>query len=82
MNEISKPNDILISTILNPNASVRDLIANGINETNTGIYDKDVYKNSDFVKNAFTTKDGVFDDDTFNKVYDLAMEQYNQLAAV
>lgn len=82
MNEISKPNDILVSTILNPNASVRDLIANGINETNTGIYDKDVYKNSDFIKNAFTTKDGVFDDDTFNKVYDLAMEQYNQLAAV
>jgi len=31
MNEIKKENDIFLSTILNPNASINDLVHNGLN---------------------------------------------------
>jgi len=50
MNDILKPNDMFVSSLLNPEAKTSDLIMNGITAENTGFLTPDVYKNSDFVK--------------------------------
>ena len=69
MKEVNKPNDIFVSTLLNPTADIPDLLANGVNGANTGLLPYNTYKNSQFVQQAFTNKDGVFDNDQFTKVY-------------
>ena len=79
MKEINKENDILVSTLLNPTADVTDLIANGINGVNTGLLSEDDYKKSKFVQKAFTDQNGVFDNEQFQKVYDLATNKFNEL---
>jgi hypothetical protein len=49
MNEINKPNDIFLSTVLNGNLSPVDLLANGLNAKNTGLLAPEEYKNSKYV---------------------------------
>jgi hypothetical protein len=49
MKEVNKPNDIFVSTLLNPTADIPDLLANGVNGANTGLLPYDTYKNSQFV---------------------------------
>jgi hypothetical protein len=72
MKEVTKPNDIFVSTLLNPSADIPDLLANGVNGENTGLLPYDTYKNSKFVQKAFTDQDGVFDTQRFTQVYNAA----------
>lgn len=73
--EINKPNDIFVSTLLNPTATVKDLVINNINSTNTDLLDKDTYKQSKFVQKAFTDENGVFNNEAFDNVYDAAVKK-------
>ena len=75
MNEIKKPNDIFVATILNPNVSNLDLVQSDINPENTGFLSMDEYKQSKFVQEAFT-KDGKFDNSSFEKAYVTAAKKY------
>jgi len=77
--EITKPNDILVATLNNPNATDYDLIANNIVGDNTSLYSKDEYKKTKYVQNAFKTENGKFDDVAFNNAYNLAKERYLQV---
>lgn len=82
MNEIKKPNDILVSTLTNGKAEVQDLISNGINVNNTQLLDPDSYRNLPFVKRAFADEKGNFREDMFTAAYKAAAEQYQELADV
>jgi hypothetical protein len=78
MKEIQKPNDILIATLSTPQATAMDLLRNDINIDNTSLLSREEYKNTPFVKKQFT-QNGVFNEDAFNKAYDLASEKYWEL---
>lgn len=82
MKEVTKPNDIFASVLLNPTADIPDMLANGVNGANTGLLAADDYKKSKFVQQAFTNKEGVFDTEKFNNVYNFAQQKYNELQAV
>lgn len=82
MKEINKENDIFLSTLINPQAEVSDLLANGISSVNTGFLDKDTYKQSKFVQNAFTDDKGVFNNEAFDKAYQIAQDQYTKLSSI
>lgn len=75
MNEIKKPNDIFVATLLNPNVSNLDLIQADINPENTGFLSMDDYKESKFVQESFT-KDGKFDNIAFEQAYIMAAKKY------
>lgn len=78
MNAVEKPNDILIATLHKPEASAFDLVKNNINAQNTSLLSKDEYKQTPFVKKYFT-QDGVFNEDAFNKAYELAQKKFFDL---
>lgn len=80
--DIRKPNDIFVSAIINPTANVSTLIFNGLNTENTGLLAPDVYKNSQFVQEAFKMGDGGFNEKLFEDTYRYASEMYDQMAAV
>lgn len=75
MKEITKPNDILVATLTAPEASTLDLLRNNLNADNTALLSKEEYKNTPLIKKQFT-KNGVFDDATFDKVYQVAAQKY------
>ena len=74
-----RENDIFVSTLLNPQANVNDLVNSGVNANNTQLLTPEDYKSSDFVKKQFTKEDGKFDDDLFNKAYQVAAQKYQDL---
>lgn len=80
MNEITKPNDMLVSTLVNGNVSTLDLLSHGINAGNTQLLDPQSYKESKLIKQKFTDENGNFNTDEFNKVYIAAAKQYSDLA--
>ena len=82
MQEVNKPNDIFVSTLLNPTSNVEDLIENGINGKNTGLLDPNVYKESEFVKKAFTDDKGTFNNEAFTNAYNLATQKYLELQSI
>lgn len=69
------------ATLLNiedkPEITENVLYANGITPDNTGIKDRDYYKNVPQVQERFT-KDGKFDESAYNQYYDSALRSYNQ----
>jgi hypothetical protein len=69
MNEIKKPNDILVSTLINGRVETPDLISNGINADNTQLLDPEFYKSTKIVKKAFSDKDGNFNEVAFAEAY-------------
>lgn len=82
MNEIQKQNDIFVSTILNPQASVSDLLANGYNASNTGLMDPGTYKNSKFVQDYFKDENGNFKEEDFVKAYTNAYKQFDEMTSL
>lgn len=80
MNEITKPNDMLVSTLVNGNVSTLDLLSNGINAGNTQLLDPQSYKESKLIKQRFTDGNGNFNTEEFNKAYISAAKQYSDLA--
>lgn len=79
MNNIEKPNDIFVATVLNPDANMMQLLQSGVKPDNTGLLSPDAYKNTDFVKKAFTDENGKFNDLAFNNAYLIAAKQYEDL---
>lgn len=80
MQEITKPNDILVATVNNPTSSTYDFLSAQLNPQNTSFLSKDQYKETQFVKDRFTTKDGDFDDISFNNAYKAAALHYQEMS--
>lgn len=78
--DLTKPNDIFVTSTLDPNVNVNDLLVSGISPDNTSFFDEDSYKNNDFVKKAFTDDKGNFDDVKFNAAYNNAANLYSELS--
>ena len=78
-NEITKPNDIFVSTLVNGNVELPDLISNGITAANTQLLNPETYKESKYVQKAFSDEKGVFHEDKFLQAYELAAQQYQEL---
>ena len=74
-----KENDIFVSALINPDANINDLVHGGLNESNTQLLTPEHYKTSEFVKQAFTDKDGNFDESLFNTAYNHAAYLYQNL---
>lgn len=79
MNEVQKPNDIFVSTVLNPESSLLELSQAGVTPDNTGFLSIDDYKNTNFVKKSFTDDKGNFNNDAFQKAYVMAADNYKAL---
>jgi hypothetical protein len=78
--EITKPNDILVASLNNPSATTNDLMSMHLNPDNTSLFSKEDYKASKFIQDKFQTKDGKFDDTTFDAAYNLASAHYKQMS--
>lgn len=78
--EINKPNDILVATLNNPQATTYDLMTLDLNPENTSLYSKDEYKNSEFVQQKFTGEDGKFDNIAFDNFYNMAAYHYYEMS--
>jgi len=77
--EIVKPNDILVASINNPEATTYDLMKLDLNSNNTSLFAKEDYMNSDFIKEAFKTSNGEFDEQAFNESYNRAAFHYKSM---
>lgn len=75
-----KPNDIFVATFGAPDATTFDFLKNGINAENTSLYSKEDYMKTPFVKKRFTDSKGVFRQDEFDKMYEKAYQNFEQLA--
>ena len=77
--EAQYKNDMFVATLVNPNATLQDFVASGLNSDNTNLLTPEEYKQTKVVKEQFS-KDGVFDDQKFNDAYALAAYKYQNLA--
>ena len=77
--EISKPNDIFVATLNNPEATSYDLMSLNINPENTSLYSKDEYKQTKLIQDKFKDADGVFDDLAFDEAFNKAQSHYKDL---
>ena len=79
--EIVRPNDILVASINNPEATTYDLMSMGLSPDNTSLFSKDEYKQSKFVQDKFKDKEGKFDEIAFNNVYNKIANSYYEMAS-
>ena len=77
--EITKPNDMFVASINNPNATTNDLMSLKLDANNTSLFSKDEYKATKLVQDKFKTPDGKFDDLAFNNAYTQASNHYAQM---
>ena len=75
-----KKNDWFATLLFNPDLSMREISEMGITTDNSGLKNKDEYRNIDAVKQAFSEPDGKFNEKKFNDFYNGALELYNQYA--
>lgn len=76
-----KEHDYFLELMSNPTFSPKDFQLVGLNSKNTGIQDKSKYKNSQFIQdNIMFQTNGKFDEAKFDKAYEQALYQYNDLA--
>jgi hypothetical protein len=73
-------NDMFLATIRNPNATTYDFLNNNVNPLNTQLLPKDSYKDKPSIVAQFTKPDGKFDEVAFNKAYNTALFNYNQIS--
>lgn len=75
-----KEHDYFLELMSNPTFSPKDFQLVGLNSENTGIQDKSKYKNSQVIRdNSMFQTNGKFDEAKFNKAYEQALYQYNDL---
>ena len=77
--EITKPNDIFVTTLNNPEATPYELLSNNVNGDNTSLFTKEAYKQSEYVQEKFKGEDGKFNDSAFEDAYKLAENKYYNL---
>jgi hypothetical protein len=78
--DITKPNDILVTSMLTPDVNVYDLAKSNISPDNTSFLSKEEYKESEFIQKAFTNEQGDFDDIQFNNSYNSAAKLFNEIS--
>ncbi len=76
----NREHDLFLEMLDNPQASFDTMIINGLNAKNTSIQNKEKYKNDEWVRKQFSDQFGNFNEDSFNKAYDVATIYYNNLA--
>lgn len=76
--EAQYKNDMFVSTLVNPNATLLDYASSGLTSENTNLLTPEEYKQTKFVKEKFT-ENGVFNDQVFNNAYALAAQKYQDL---
>lgn len=78
----NKANDLVSLAMVNPDASLGDLMASGITANNTSIRPEQDYIKNPVVQNAQQFKDnqGQFSPSKFHKFYQSTINQYNALA--
>lgn len=72
-----KENDWLVSIALNKDLGLSDFSDMGLTKENTQLQDRNYYKGKKFIQDTFVKEDGSFDEDTFNKTYDVALKSFN-----
>lgn len=77
-----KENDIILNMLANPEFTLEDFQAVGLNSDNTGLQSEDKYLQSDKIKSvsAFQDSNGQFDKNKFHNFYQSAGEFYNQMS--
>ena len=77
---VNKTNDWFAAQMNAPiGVTTSDFYANGITPDNTGLHDRDYYKNIPQVQEAFN-KNGQFDELSYNQFYDSAIRSYNDFS--
>ena len=71
----SKPNDYLVAKIKNPTCGAAVFKYNELTVENTGFLSKEEYRKTTLVKKEFTVN-GVFQDDEWNRFYELLSEEW------
>ena len=77
---IKKENDLMLNVVANPEFSLSDFKAVGLNVDNTSLQSADYYKNNPWIQEKFKKDDGRFDDKKFNEFYKSAQIGYAQMA--
>lgn len=78
-NELNRPNDIFVSTLVNGELDPLQLNAHNITAQNTEFLTPAEYKDSPFVQKAFSDENGNFDTLKFENAYLTAAKQYENL---
>lgn len=80
--EIKFENDILVSTLNNPETSAVELFQAGLDTKNTGLLSPEEYKKSPVIQKVFSDENNVFNEQKFNQVYKIAADKYSELSAI
>lgn len=72
---IENKQDWFLAIAENPDFTLTDFNNVGLNDTNVELKDRDFYKNNEYIQNKFQ-KDGKFDEESFNQMYDVAAQSY------
>lgn len=78
---MNKENDYFLELMSNPTFSPKDFQLAGLDSENTGIQDASIYKKSKLIQdNPLFQTNGKFDEGKFDRAYEQALYQYNDLA--
>lgn len=77
-----KPNDWVLNVLQNPDFSLSDFKAVGVDGNNTSIEDRDVYASNKIIQSnpQFQDSEGNFDNAKFNQFYDATLQSYQLLS--
>ena len=78
----TREHDIFMDMTANPNMSLNELVAIGVNANNTALEDKSVYESNDWVKDQYKNEYGEFDQMKFDSAYQNAKIAYNMLSQI
>ena len=78
MEDLKKQNDMLVATISKADLSATDLLKNNLTLENTQLLSREEYKKYKYIQDKFE-KDGKFDEELYNKYYDVAYQNYQHL---
>ena len=76
----NKENDLLLTMLENPNFTFQEMQVAGLNTNNTSLNTREAYKEKQIIQDAFKTAAGDFNEDEYNKWYDIAVQGYNIMA--
>ena len=80
---MEKQNDYFLNLLNNPTFSADDFTQVGLSVDNTSIQDRNVYLNSNYIKELDVFKtNGNFDESKFNNFYDYAKQGFTNLAKI
>lgn len=78
----TREHDIFMDMTANPDMSLNELVAIGVNANNTALEDKSVYESNDWVKDKYKNEYGEFDQMKFDSAYQNAKIAYNMLSQI